>query len=96
MQRTSSVCRTVAPLASKDQVGTGGITGGKALFWNVKRLDHMESFLQKRIAKETLTKAMPLPRRSTGAFSNLLRAVFCFGEGQTVELGGAGAKPALA
>ncbi len=30
-----------------------------------------------------------------GSFSNLLRADFCFGEGQTLELGGAGAKPAL-
>jgi hypothetical protein len=30
-----------------------------------------------------------------GSFSNLLRADFCFGEGQTSELGGAGAKPAL-
>jgi len=30
-----------------------------------------------------------------GSFSNLLCADFCFGEGQTLELGGAGAKPAL-
>ena len=137
----------------------------KALFRNVKRLNHMEIFrprkLQKKIAKKTLQKkiakkTMRLPRHKgphacrsntgnsagrkspdpetqviesaadfgvkkfshrnpptgreslgyragegwcaatiAGSFSNLLRADFCFGEGQTLELGGADGRSAL-
>ena len=124
----------------------------KALFRNVKRLNHMEIFCAEKIAKKTMrlprhkgphacrsntgnsagrespdpkTQAIesaadfavkkfshrnpPTGRESlgyragegwcaatiAGSFSNLLRADFCFGEGQTSELGGAGAKPAL-
>jgi hypothetical protein len=161
------VCRSVVPLPNKDQAKTGEITGEitggitgkrtgeKALFRNVKRLNHMESFLPKMLREKIAKKTMRLPQRkglhacrsNTGnsagrkspdpkaqviesaadfgmknfshmnppsgreslgtgrangcaatisdASSKLLRADFCFGGGRTLELGGAGAKPAL-
>lgn len=150
-------CRTkIRRKQAKTGEITGKRTGEKALFRNVKRLNHMEIFLPKKlrekIAKKTKRSSRlkrphpcrsntgnsagrkspdpkaqaiesaadfgvkkfshmnsPSGRESLGrresegwcaatisdASSNLLRVHFCFGGGQTSELGGADAKPAL-